>query len=145
MRFYLITLLWVGVMSFYSCSQKKNTDTTSEQDDPIEWAEMDSFHTIQVEAFYPYKDSANLEPVKHLAEAMAQEASTWASASLPQKVNNDEMKAQLNQLKADTRALAEMIKGGASDDEIGASLQALHESFHVIMEIWNEEGHEHQH
>jgi hypothetical protein len=145
MKFNLIALSWVAVMSFYSCSQKGNTDTTSGQDDPIEWVEMDSFHTILAEAFYPYKDSANLEPAKRLAEEMAVEAETWASASLPPKVNNAEMKAQLNKLKADTRALAEMIKGGASDEVIGTSLQALHNSFHSIMEVWNDESWEHQH
>ncbi len=145
MKFYIIALLWVGVVSFNSCRQKENAERTSGQNDPIEWAEMDSFHTIQTEAFYPYKDSANLEPIKRLADAMAQEASAWASASLPLKVNNDAMKAQLNQLKTDTHALAEMIKGGASDEEIGTSLQALHDSFHLIMEAWNEEGQEHEH
>ncbi len=141
----LITLFLVAVMSFFTCSQKESKDRSSGLNDPIEWAEMDSFHMIQTEGYYPYKDSANLEPIKRLADAMAQEASAWASASLPLKVNNDAMKAQLNQLKTDTHALAEMIKDGASDEEIGTSLQALHDSFHVIMEAWNEEGQDHGH
>jgi hypothetical protein len=37
-----------------------------------------------------------------------------------------------------------MIKGGASDDEIGTSLEALHNSFHTIMEAWNAEESLHQ-
>jgi len=43
--------------------------------------------------------------------------------------------------------LADKIKGGASDEEIGTSLKALHDSFHGIMEAWNGSGdkHEHQH
>lgn len=145
MRLSLMAFLVVVGVTFYSCSHKEKTESNAEQPDENEWVEMDSFHMIMSEAFHPYKDSANLEPVKRLAEEIAKEAEKWASASLPEKVKNDDMKAALNQLKADTRALSEMIKGGASDEEIGTSLQALHDSFHMIMEAWNEEGMDHQH
>ncbi len=145
MKLSLMGLLMVACVTFYSCSPKEKTQSDEEQPDENEWAEMDSFHMIMAEAFHPYTDSANLEPVKHLAEEIAQEAEKWASASLPEKVKNDEMKARMNQLKADTRALSEMIKGGASGEEIGTSLQALHDSFHSIMGAWNEEGMDHQH
>ncbi len=130
------------ITSLSSCTKK---ETSKAHSDDTEWVEMDSFHLIMAEAFHPYKDSANLEPVKRLAEELAHEADKWASASLPDKVNNDEMKAQLNQLKEDTRVLSTMIQGGASDDEIGATLQTLHGSFHSIMEVWNGGTHEHQH
>ena len=123
----LMAFLMVAGVTFYSCSPKEKTVSNEEQSDENERAEMDSFHMIMAEAFHPYKDSASLEPVKRLAEEIAQEAEKWASASLPEKVKNDEMKSKLNQLKADTRALSEMIKGGASDEEIGTSLQALHD------------------
>jgi hypothetical protein len=144
MKFNRVLLLLVAVASFFSCTKKENPDIISAQDDATEWFEMDSFHTIMSEAFHPYHDSVNLEPVKRLAEEMALEAEGWAATSLPQKINNDEMKALLNQLKTDTRSLATMIKGGASDDEIGTSLEALHNSFHTIMEAWNAEESLHQ-
>ena len=145
MKLILMALLMIVGVTFYSCSPKEKTVSNEEQSDENEWAEMDSFHMIMAEAFHPYKDSASLEPVKRLAEEIAQEAEKWASASLPEKVKNDEMKSKLNQLKADTRALSEMIKAGASDEEIGTSLQALHDSFHNIMGAWNDEGMDHQH
>lgn len=145
MKLSLMTLLMVAGVTFYSCSPKEKTISNDDQSEENEWAEMDSFHMIMAEAFHPYTDSANLEPVKHLAEEIAQEAEKWASAALPEKVKNDDMKARLNQLKADTRALSEMIKGGALDEEIGTSLQALHDSFHIIMVAWNDEGMDHQH
>jgi len=146
-------LIIAGLLAFLfsACSNKENTseqtETTAENTDPDEWPQMDSFHMIMAEAFHPYKDSANLAPVKVLAEEIASEAETWAASSLPEKVDNDEVKAKLNQLKTDTRALADKIKGGASDEEIGSSLKALHDSFHGIMEAWNAEGemHEHEH
>jgi hypothetical protein len=146
MRLKEIAGVLMAAVVFYSCSQKENTEARSEKEnDDSEWVEMDAFHLIMAEAFHPYKDSVNLEPVKRLSEELAQQAESWASATLPDKVNNDAVKAQLSQLKADTRALSTMIKGGASDEAIGTSLQALHDSFHTIMELWNEGNHEHQH
>jgi hypothetical protein len=107
---------------------------------------MDSFHMIMAEAFHPYKDSANLEPVKRLAEEMALEANKWAATALPAKVDSETVQAQLIQLAEDSRSLADKIKNSASDDEVGSSLKALHDSFHVIMETWNgASGEEHKH
>lgn len=139
------------ILTFSNCSNKENaseqTEVITENTNTDEWPQMDSFHMIMAEAFHPYKDSANLAPVKVLAEEIASEAETWAASSLPVKVDNDDMKAQLNQLKTDTRALADKIKGGASDEDIGSSLMALHDSFHGIMEAWQGSGemHEHEH
>jgi hypothetical protein len=131
----------LAITSFIACS--RNEKAIAEDDS--EWEEMDSFHLIMAEAFHPYKDSANLEPVRRLADELAQQAEKWASAPLPDKIKNDEMKAQLNQLISDTRALSAKIQSGASDEEIGTMLQNLHESFHSIMEAWNGGHHEHKH
>lgn len=144
-----LLLLVVLISMLVSCSEKKHDDQhkemASEESDEMEWPEMDAFHMVMSEAFHPFKDSTNLAPAKQLAEEMAIEADKWAASSLPEKVNTDDMKAKLNQLKIDTRALSDKIKGGAADAEIGTSLQALHESFHGIMEAWNENGEEHEH
>lgn len=150
MKFKILVLISVLAIGFTSCSTKEKSveaQSTTSETDPNEWPEMDSFHMIMAEAFHPYKDSTNLEPVKRLAEEMAVEADKWEATALPEKVNTEEVKAQLNQLKSDTRTLADKIKEGASDEEIGSSLKALHDSFHGIMETWNGSGekHEHQH
>lgn len=144
-----LLLLIVLISMLASCSEKKHDDQhkemASKDSGEMEWPEMDAFHMVMAEAFHPFKDSANLAPAKQLAEEMALEADKWAASSLPEKVNTDAMKTKLNQLKSDTRALADKIKGAAADAEIGTSLQALHESFHGIMEAWNENGEEHEH
>jgi Tfp pilus assembly protein PilP len=129
-----------------ACTAKKETANSVSQE-LDEWKEMDSFHMIMAEAFHPYKDSSNLEPAKKLAEDMATEAAKWADTNLPEKVNNEDVKQQLQKLKADTRALADLIKNGGDKDAIGNSLNVLHDSFHGIMEAWHggEEKHEHQH
>ena len=71
---------------------------------------------------------------------MALEAERWQRSTLPEKVNNDVVKDQLEKLKVGARKLADQIKAGASDAEIGASLTTLHDNFHTIMESWYGSG-----
>ncbi len=145
MKFCRITCVMISVLTFYSCGPGDNKESSVEQISVSEWPEMDSFHMVMSEAFHPYKDSANFDPVKRLAEVLAQQAEAWASAELPDKVNNDEMKAQLNQLKEDTHALSALIKESATDEELSLALNDLHDSFHKIMEAWKDGNHEHPH
>ncbi|HRG08628.1 MAG TPA: hypothetical protein PLJ08_08615, partial [Cyclobacteriaceae bacterium] len=70
-----LAFIWIVVLA--ACSKKEETQATEETaatEEANDWAEMDSFHMIMAEAFHPFKDSANLEPVKALAEEMAVEA-----------------------------------------------------------------------
>jgi hypothetical protein len=127
-----------------ACSGKTKQDEATNTES-ADWKEMDSFHMIMAEAFHPYKDSSNLEPAKKLAEEMALEAEKWSAASLPSKVDNQEVKASLEKLKVDTRALADLIKSGADDQSVGTALNALHDSFHGIMEAWHGGGEKHKH
>lgn len=122
------------VLLLASCGKK--SETTSAEELSNEWPELDSFHSVMSDAFHPYKDSANVAPVKRLADEMALEAERWQRSTLPEKVNNDVVKDQLEKLKVGARKLADQIKAGASDAEIGASLTTLHDNFHTIMEGW---------
>jgi PBP1b-binding outer membrane lipoprotein LpoB len=123
-------LILVLLVFISSCSNKK------EHEESGGWRELDSFHKIMAEAFHPIKDSGNIQPAKKLAAQMADEADRWASASLPEKVNNDEMKSNLQRLKADTRSLSDEINKGAADDVVKEKLISLHDQFHKIMEAW---------
>lgn len=112
------------------------------------WPEMDEFHMIMAESFHPYKDSSYLEPAKANAAEMAKVAGKWASAPLPAKVDNDEIKSTLGQLKADTEAFVQIAQTGDSI-KIGEALTALHTQFHKIQEAWygghKGEGHDEKH
>lgn len=147
MKNVLLLLITVSLMGLSSCNKSKSDSKDVASVDSDEWKEMDSFHIIMADAFHPYKDSANLAPVKKLAEEMAVEANKWAFSPLPERVNNDDVKQSLYKLKEDTRALADLIKSGADDSSVGASLNSLHDSFHGIMEAWHkgEEKNEHSH
>jgi hypothetical protein len=136
MKQVIIVLLSFVIASFFSCSQQERKEQVSNQQSEYEWIEMDSFHLMMSEAFYPYQDSLNLQPVKHIALEIANKADAWATAPLPVGVDHDAMLEQLNQLKTDTRHLYNLIQQDAADDEIGTALSGVHASFHLIMEAW---------
>jgi|SRR5688572_15851541 len=122
-----------------ACSGKKDSDAVANND---EWPEMDEFHMVMAESFHPYKDSANMEPAKANAAEMARVADKWASAALPEKVNNDEVKASLAQLKTDATAFTQIAQSGDST-KIGEALTNLHDVFHKLQEAWYAGGKEH--
>ena len=127
-------LLSLLLLTALACSKKTEV---AEEADSVEWPEMDSFHMIMAEAFHPFKDSTNLEPAKKLAEEMAVEAAKWQSTTIPEKVNNDNVKALLEKLKTDTRAFADGVGSGVTDEDLGKKLTSLHDDFHSIMEAWH--------
>jgi hypothetical protein len=116
--------------------------------DAAEWKEMDEFHMVMAETFHPYKDSANLEPARARAGELVAVAGKWADSKLPEKVNNDEMKGKLKQLKAESATLAQTV-AAADDKAIADQLTKVHDLFHAIQEDWyNGTGHHdhgHQH
>lgn len=128
----------------FACASKKESENTA---DSNEWKEMDEFHMVMAETFHPYKDSANLEPVKARASELAAAAEKWASAPLPEKVDNDEMKSKLGDLETETASLMQIVSGG-NDPAISDQLTKVHDLFHGIQEDWyggegDDHGHQH--
>lgn len=131
--FYAMIFLLVA-----GCSSKKEKDP--ELDSPVVkdqsvWKEMDDFHLVMAETFHPFKDSANLEPVKMRAAELAVAANKWVDAPLPEKVDNEQVKASLEKLKAQAANLAESVKT-ADDNVISNQLTDLHDTFHELQEMW---------
>jgi hypothetical protein len=145
-----ILTLAVAVILVAACSSKKEDSQgeTSEASDSKEWKEMDDFHMVMAETFHPYKDSANLEPVKSKASELVAAADSWIAAPLPKKMDNDEVKGKLETLKQESQALVQTISAG-DDKAIGDQLTKVHDLFHEIQEAWygdgDGDGHEHQH
>jgi PBP1b-binding outer membrane lipoprotein LpoB len=144
-----LTLILVVLAAVFvaACSAKKEetAPATEETAAADEWPEMDAYHFAMAEAFHPFKDSANLAPVKAQAADLVKAAETWVNAPLPEKVNNDEIKAKLQELKTGSDALAQLVTTG-TDEEIGTALTALHDKFHELQEAWYGGGdHHHDH
>jgi hypothetical protein len=145
-------LLIVVLAAMVAACNTKKEQTNNEVADTTqvalnEWKEMDAYHMLMAEAFHPYKDSSNLEPAKLLAADLVKSAESWINAPLPEKVNNDEVKAKLQELKAGSDALASAVAGGKTE-EISSTLTSLHDKFHELQEAWyggGEGHHDHKH
>jgi|GEM_PF-1616152 len=137
-------VLILSAVVLFSCSNKEKHEESSD------WKELDSFHKIMAKAYHPLKDSGNLDPTKQLINQLADEAEKWSNAALPDNMNTPEVKAKLQKLKTDSRALANEIRDGASNDQIKDKMIKLHDQFHEIMKAWirnddkeGEDEHEH--
>jgi hypothetical protein len=135
-------------VAFMACTTKKEESTGQVAVNNDEWPEMDEFHMIMAESFHPYKDSANLDPARANAAEMANVAEKWVNAPLPERVNNDEVKASLEQLRTQAASFAQVVQTGDST-QISTSLTELHDLFHKLQEAWysgaKEEEHDHKH
>jgi hypothetical protein len=150
---YLIVIaLMVFSATMSGCSKKDSTaeekhEHEHEHETTDEWKEMDAFHELMAESFHPFKDSANLAPAKVYADSMKISAEKWFDAPLPEKVNNDQVKAKLQELKENTASFAATAKT-ADDKKVGESLTKLHDLFHEIQGLWyggKDHGHHHEH
>ena len=122
----------------FSCAAKKeghDHEHHAGSEHMAEWKEMDDFHMIMAETFHPYKDSANLEPARTRASELLTAAEQWLKAPLPEKVDNEEMKSKLQQLKSEAQTLAESVKS-ADENTIAGHLTRVHDTFHAIQEAW---------
>lgn len=125
MKKFLHFIVWVLV--FVSCSEKKEKPSEG-------WKELESFHKVMQRVYHPMQDSGNLAPAKKLMNQLADEADRWADAKIPEEIDTPEMKARLQKLKTDARALANEITKGSTDDSLKEKLTHLHSEFHEIME-----------
>jgi hypothetical protein len=147
--YFIVSALMAFGVAMSGCS-KKDASASEEKHEheeakDVEWKEMDDFHSLMAEAFHPYKDSMNLAPAKTYADSMKVSAEKWFNASLPEKVNNDDVKAKLQALKDGTAAFAETSRTG-DDKTVGEALTKLHDLFHDIQGLWyGGEGHGHHH
>ncbi len=126
-----------------ACNSKKDEQKSADGDEK-EWKAMDDFHMVMAETFHPYKDSANLAPAKAKAGELVASADKWASGALPERVDNEEMRSKLQQLKSEAEGLRDVVQSG-TDDQIGVELTKLHDTFHSIQELWYGGHHGHEH
>jgi hypothetical protein len=135
----LITFAYVVCITtlFISCGSKEKSSTSND------WKALDSYHDVLAAAYHPLKDSGNVEPARRLLTSLAEKGDSLALASLPEKVNNEEMKSLISKIASDTRSLADEVKVGASDSIIAIKLNPIHDQFHKIHELWTD-GKEHK-
>jgi hypothetical protein len=139
-----IFLLTIAAVAFACGAKKDEGHDDHHAEDTKEWKQMDDFHMVMAETFHPFKDSANLEPVKSRAGELASSAEEWSKAELPAKVDNDEMKNKLESLRTETSTLVQTVNTGDSK-QIGDQLTKVHDIFHEVQEMWYGGGNHEDH
>lgn len=129
----ILFLLAVTVIA--SCTSGKQNVRDSASSDIQEWSLMDEFHMVIAESFHPYMDSGNLEPARKHAQEMQLLAEKWSKASLPERVNNNDVRNKLNELAAEAKVFNRLIQSG-NETEMGEKLDHLHHIFHELQDAW---------
>ncbi|SDJ92893.1 hypothetical protein SAMN05421823_101448 [Catalinimonas alkaloidigena] len=114
---------------------------TFAQDQP-EWKEMQAFHKVMAQTFHPAEEG-NMQPIKTRVDELVKAAVAWQRAPLPQGYN-EAVSESLDALVTTAKKLRKTVRTEASDEEIFADLDDLHERFHEVQEKCHD-GEEHTH
>ena len=116
--------------------------TSKESKSEEEWKEMEAFHDLMAAAYHPVYDSSNLAPARDLADDMAASAKAWSVASLPDRVNNEEVRNTLLTLRDSSASFNSAVAANLPDSVIKVKITDLHHIFHKLHSSW--EGHAHE-
>lgn len=130
MKKILLVLVSAFSIIIFSCNK------TAEQQASDEWTEMESFHELMADAYHPVHDSSNLVPAKDLADELAASAKQWSEASLPERVNNDDVKKDLLILRDSSAAFLAAVNTGKPDSILKSRISDLHHTFHRLHRSW---------
>ncbi len=107
------------------------------------WAELENYHEIMSQTFHPAEEG-KFAPIRKLAGELATRAQKWLESTPPKIYDAPEIRAILVKLNRESKALADSIANGTSDEQIKKYLTALHDRFHEIMGACREEKKKHQ-
>lgn len=92
------------------------------------WAEMEAFHGVMSQTFHPAEEG-KLEPIRKRAGEMATKAKQWLDSKPPKVYDSADIKALLVKLNAESKAMADSIAKGASDEQVKKDLTARTTAF----------------
>ena len=127
------------VFGMQSCGE--NSTSVQEEETPVAeetaetdpWDEaMDGYHDVMAATFHPAEEN-NLAPLKERYKELADQSISWGEIAIPEKHQGKELDNRLEELKAQSIALSEMVEGGSSDEDLKEAIIALHDVFHGIM------------
>ena len=109
--------------------------------DSEEWAEAESFHEIMALTYHPMRDEGKMEPVSENANELLEKAKVWAAAEVPGDLDKAMISEQLGALVSQSEELVTLVNNEATEDELKAKVNEIHDTFHGIHEMM--EGGEH--
>jgi hypothetical protein len=102
------------------------------------WPELKTFHGVMSQTFHPM-EAGDLAPIRSRSGEMHSQATALAKAAIPAEYNTPPIKAAVQQLRTDSKALHKLIKKQGSDAAVVQSLTALHDIFHEIVGLCKDE------
>ena len=96
------------------------------------WKELDAYHMVMMQVWHPAKEKGDLAPIRARASALAASADSVAAATVPAACDTPVNRAEVAKVQAESRALAGLVAGNASDEAVLAALRSLHERFETV-------------
>ena len=94
-------------------------------------AAKEAYHDVMSGTFHPAEEG-NLEPLKTRYTELSSAAKKWAELPLPENLAGKGLEELLPKLVTESEAIGTVVTTG-SEEEITASITALHEVFHEIV------------
>lgn len=107
-------------------------NSASAQSITEKWPQIKAYHEVMSKTFHP-SEEGNLDPIKAYAGLLLEKAEALSVENMPTEFRNPKVIESLVVLKKETKAINELVKAKASDNEITAALSKLHDTFHKIV------------
>lgn len=122
--------------------QKKAALTTAKKPGIFDnWPAIKAFHGVMSQTFHP-SEEGDLQPIKTRSGEMVEKATALAKSKFPAEFATLKIKDAVQRLQSGSKALDKLVKNKKStDQEITASLAALHDVFHEIVGLCRDEKH----
>jgi superoxide dismutase len=95
------------------------------------WIELSTFHGVMSGTFHP-SEEGNLEPIRERSGEFLEKAKALQAGKIPASFDNPAIKKSINDLVTGATALNQMVIKKASDKDLAAKLNELHDVFHTI-------------
>lgn len=98
------------------------------------WKEMNAFHHVMAATWHPASQKNDLAPLRARGKELLTSAEAWAASNapaMPSSCGSAAVKASVEKVVAESRALVALLDAAADDAKLKAALKAVHDTFEV--------------
>lgn len=96
------------------------------------WPEIKAYHEVIIKTFHSSAEG-NLNPIKTNSVLLLEKAEALSVENMPEEFRSPKLIESLVVLKKETKTVNELVQQNAGDDEITKALGKLHDTFHKIV------------
>lgn len=104
------------------------------------WPALKTFHGVMSTTFHPAEEG-DLQPIRTRSAEMVEKATALAKSEVPAAYQTPAIQAATKKLVSGSKSLHKLVKKQANDAAVTQSITALHDVFHEIVGLCNEEKH----